>query len=224
MGRTEGQRTAVRQGQGGQGLGQAGTSVTLTFWPWAAAAVSTGPRPPPQCCRRGAGRAAASPGRAGCWDKAGATQSGAARRTAEYCVLGPPQTQTLFSSKARQREGAVHETVQRAEGERGPKQTLGRPLRTPVLTWCGTLCPDPVAPPTGRSSVFPMGPHMQTVGSTGWPPRAAPGYREGTGSEPRGRGWWLLLSPPKGKDKVKLELLPSCDPSLQSLVPFSQSS
>lgn len=90
MGRTEGQRTAVRQGQGGQGLGQAGTSVTLTFWPWAAAAVSTGPRPPPQCCRRGAGRAAASPGRAGCWDKAGATQSGAARRTAEYCVLGPP--------------------------------------------------------------------------------------------------------------------------------------
>lgn len=46
---------------------------------------------------------------------------------------------------------------------------------------------------------------MQTVGSMGWPLQVAPGYQEGTGLEPRGRGWLRLLSPPKGKEEIKLQ-------------------
>lgn len=44
---------------------------------------------------------------------------------------------------------------------------------------------------------------MQTVGSTGRPLQVAPGRREGTGLEPGGRGWLLLLSPPEKKDEIQ---------------------
>lgn len=46
---------------------------------------------------------------------------------------------------------------------------------------------------------------MQTVGSMGWLLQTASGNQEGTGLEPRGKEWLLLLSPPKEKEENTLE-------------------